>query len=1289
MAVLDLTKKEILNLNENMLEEMIFRLASAETRSFGYSTKYVTGSGLLTSPDGGIDVYVDIPDKEFSSTNFLARSKTAFQVKRTSMPPSKVHSEMTKGNKLRKEISELATKKGSYIIVSLKDDCGRTKNESRLDAMKNAMKDDKNANHINLEFFDVERILLWARDHPGVLLWVREVLNIGKSGWKPFGNWSRPNDESEHPLILAPGISIHLPGIPKEATSIKDSIEPIRDAVRKSKNTIRVIGMSGVGKTRLVQSLFEEAVGKDALNRDLAIYVDLQVYPNCSPAEMIDYLLCNQRKAIIVLDNCSSDVHLNTANQISNTDISLISIGYAVNQDQPQDTQIIGVEASGTGVAESILKKEFGEIDDDNMLRIARLSEGNAKLAIILAKGFEYDTKLIQLRDDEFFRRLFRQGNNWNDKIERHASVLSLLASFSTLEEKKQDDLSVLGLICRENKDEIYRSVSILQKRGLIKLHYDESRIYPHILANRFACLALDEIRVRVLQETFEKKRNRDILNRFSRRLGMVGHHKSAKYLARNWMKKDGIFGKLSELTALELSIFSNLAPIVPDMALDRIAECIEQKNSSNVGNLHNMLCDRFMQTLKCIAYESDKFEFCVDCMIKLVEIFPDRETSISSYIYQLFQLKFSGTNASIDQKVDFIWNLFRSKEERNRQIGYNILSFALTGPPWKEGRVEVFGDRIIGVGRQENSKMIARSRSRYIGLISDIGLQESSQARVSVMKIFGDKFYDIWKDIGNRGKLKQIAVDLHHRKGFSVESWIGVRETIRKIYYCNENESRNLKISNNLIELERRLSPANFYDRFRSYVLVNMACSKYVTYSIENKVVVESADAAKELSMIVKNICIDFLNLDLNISSVCQYLFCLEHTDSQVYTFCFYLAQHTTDPLATWSRLVYELDTIGSDEFNWRGFAGYIAGIGELDQEHERNILDQCRSHPYLRSFLLELHPYSRYHDSYYSRCKSLLPDDTGSYMMFNKLVVWFHYSDTPIELVISEGELLLRYDGGDECILLILDKVLIQGRSRSGLSCSEIWDLGLKAATACFTAPFPPNTRIVDLDLYHAIERVVEYSLSIDGDHGVREAWLESIFDSIENLEGEIGDFSSAIVVTAKLMTTSFLDRIFISKNNNITSSMRNFLLTQGMHEPPLSGIHIDDLIDWCSSRDGTDHWEIIAMGIRSWTLDRYGFLSDLTEDAIRLINSSPIPDKVLWGCIKGRRSEAGIGHPYNDFIMIGRKLQTLVSDSNSKFSIAAKQVISEISRTYGTAYIDLGSDTEDYPPKMKDGA
>lgn len=61
---------------------------------------------------------------------------------------------------------------------------------------------------------------------------------------------------------------------PRQTLTISEGIDRIRALLRRPRQCVRLIGLSGLGKTRLVQALFESGVGGEPLEPSVSLYTD-------------------------------------------------------------------------------------------------------------------------------------------------------------------------------------------------------------------------------------------------------------------------------------------------------------------------------------------------------------------------------------------------------------------------------------------------------------------------------------------------------------------------------------------------------------------------------------------------------------------------------------------------------------------------------------------------------------------------------------------------------------------------------------------------------------------------------------------------------------------------------------------------------------------------------------------------------------------------------------------------------------------------------------------------------
>ena len=454
--IFDISEDQLCQLDAAELRELVARLCQAELSLKRAPVSAVRWGGSNMAPDGGLDVEVCLKQEGFSG-DFVPCGWTGIQVKKPSMPAGEIAAEMSSGGDLRPIISELMEQGGCYIIVSLADDPAGVNLRNREKAMRAQVASVETQAGYRLEFYGCGRLVDWLRQHPGVQLWVRGRLGLSLSGWKPHGRWSTSRLPVEDDLICEDGVSISLPG-EVDKRGIVGGVNGIRDLVRSSGKAVRIVGLSGVGKSRLVHALFEENVGDDALDRHAVIYGDAGRPLEPSPQSVLEGFVAEGREVVMVLDNCPPDVHHQLANEVApSSTVRLVTVEYDVREDKPEDTKVVRVVAEGTGVVEVLVRRRYPHLNQDLVKQIAGLSEGNARVALALANATsEAGDDSSALSDEDLFERLFWQRGERDRDFLEDAEALSLVYSFSVDDVVEGvDELEVLGKLVNREREQV------------------------------------------------------------------------------------------------------------------------------------------------------------------------------------------------------------------------------------------------------------------------------------------------------------------------------------------------------------------------------------------------------------------------------------------------------------------------------------------------------------------------------------------------------------------------------------------------------------------------------------------------------------------------------------------------------------------------------------------------------------------------------------------------------------------------------------------------------------------
>lgn len=822
MAIFDIEKDDLLRLSDTQLEELIARLAEAEIAADGHSPAYVHWSGSINAPDGGIDVHVKVPVEQMC-TGFIERPDTIFQAKKHPMPRAAITSEMTIDGALSSTITGQAAKGGSYIIVSLGDDCSPLMKEDRLQAMQYAVADVPNRSNIHLDFYDRSKLVQWLRQHPSVMLWAKKILGQGYSGWQPYGAWSNPPQGSEDTLISAPGVTITLPSGKGQKLAIQDAIGPMRELIRSTNKAVRITGLSGVGKTRIVQALFDESVGADALDRTIAVYVDTGENPEPSATAMLDRLIAEGRRAIMILDNCPSELHTLLASKVAaKGTISLITVEYDIRDDKPQITEVIQIEAVGPEVAEQLVLRRFPNIGRNNARRIAEFADGNARVSLAIAERVEEGESLAQLSDAQLFNRLFEQRNNPDESLREQAEILSLVYSFSvSTAEEGQNELEVLGSISGYSVSQLFRATSKLSDRHIVQKRAHWRAILPHAVANRLAALALDSIPVEQLRATFEATGRQRLLMSFAHRLGLLHDHTVAKEIVKIWLEPDGLLGRITTLDDISARMLDYIAPVSPEVLLDRIETVLVSSNFMGMKPGYNSRRTSIINLLCLLAYELNAFGRCIRLLIHLADYEKENDGnhSLTRQITNFFQAYLSGTHATLEQRIAIMNECFSSDVPRRKSLGFKMLSTALEDR-WTGFGSNAFGARPRDYGLHPNHDELVQWRCAFIDEAVQLGTSGDPALEVPARQVMANTFRGMWNQQAIREKLIDAARKLHEYHPWG-EGWKAIRTMIYIHHHTKCKKSNNVEpIPDCLVELEKELEPHDLLPTIMMYVL-------------------------------------------------------------------------------------------------------------------------------------------------------------------------------------------------------------------------------------------------------------------------------------------------------------------------------------------------------------------------------------------------------------------------------------------------------------------------------------
>jgi hypothetical protein len=771
--MLEITGDDIALLSDEDLRAVVARLCEADLRGRGHSASYVTWGGNQTAADGGIDVRVALPAGTVTD-GFVPRADTGFQVKRQDMPRAAIINEICPEGVIRPSIVQLAEEGGAYIIVSSDGSTADSALQSRRDAMKDAVAGVQNAAGIALDFYDRTRVATWVRSHEGLIPWVRTLVGRAIPGWQSYGPWAPASGAAEY--LLDDKLRIHPAKKETEnGLSALDGIKQLRDELREPRHVVRLVGLSGVGKTRLVQALFDDGVGTNSLDPALAIYTNTADTPDPQPIGLASNLIASGTRAILVIDNCPSDLHgrLSELCRQGKSKVSVITVEYDIREDAPEGTEVFSLQPSSSDLIEKLLSKRFPDLSQVDTRTIAEFSGGNARIAIALAATIGRQETVAGLTDEQLFLRLFWQRHAPDESLYLCAQACSLVYSFQGEDVSDTDhaELHRLGKLIGRTPQEVYRSVAELQRRDLVQQRGVWRAVLPHAIANRLAAVALQNIPYATIESQLVGDR---LLRSFSRRLGYLHASNEAVGIVKKWLGAGGLLEDIAGLDDLGRAIFENVAPVAPEAVVAALERTIVGPDKDAAKN-----CKEYLDLLRSLAYDAALFEQCTKLMATILVANDVDERAHGTQLFtSLFHLCLSGTQARIEQRLKVIEPLLASSEKTRRALGVAALEGVLEAWHFQSLATFEFGARPRDFGYWPRSadevKHWFRLTLDLVGRVACSQAPAALDARVA----FAERFRGLWHSAGIPDEITR-ACEAIRKYCFWPEGWLAVRHTL------------------------------------------------------------------------------------------------------------------------------------------------------------------------------------------------------------------------------------------------------------------------------------------------------------------------------------------------------------------------------------------------------------------------------------------------------------------------------------------------------------------------------
>lgn len=256
-GLFEIDHDDVKRLNAVQLTELLRRLLYLEARARGIPASCVSVSLRINVADGGEDARIEWRGKpEPKDTVWIPSRLTLFQCKATDMAPMDCKEEVlrkqpkkgkasTEQPKLKPTVEEVLDAGGSYVIF-VNRGYNRGLRRSRVKRVREALREcgKSYAASADMRVYDAcDSICPWVNSHVSAIVHVRRLVGRAMpAGLQTWQGWEGYRDHSQFAYVAD--------------DELQGYIEEVRQYISQPKRVLRVVGLSGIGKTRLALESF-------------------------------------------------------------------------------------------------------------------------------------------------------------------------------------------------------------------------------------------------------------------------------------------------------------------------------------------------------------------------------------------------------------------------------------------------------------------------------------------------------------------------------------------------------------------------------------------------------------------------------------------------------------------------------------------------------------------------------------------------------------------------------------------------------------------------------------------------------------------------------------------------------------------------------------------------------------------------------------------------------------------------------------------------------------------------
>ena len=421
-------------------------------------------------------------------------------------------------------------------------------------------------------------------------------------------------------------------------------IEQIRTFLSQDSGVIRIAGLSGLGKTRLVLNSIESI---DESIQSTVLWIDASG-DSYELVSEVNSWVSKEFTGCLVVDNCSPRLHDQLCRAVRRPESKLKLISIDTDIQKSGDCPFIVLGRLHEDSIKALLGSLFDEKIDD-LDRIARFAQGFPQMAVLLANArINEDPTIGSLTDDNLADKLIWGGPvNKNRTDEKVLTGCSLFDRFGLDKEASSEYQYIADNIVDVSRADFYDCIRRFSERGLIDRRGRYAQFVPKPLAIRLAAQwwqrTHEDNQIKLLDTLPDQ-----MVGSFCDQVEMLDFLPEVKEFTQTICGPQGPFGQAEVILSVRGSrLFRALVIANPEASSNAIYEILSNLSESDIEGIGGDVRRNLVWALERLCFHAEYFEKSAWCMLLLAVAENETWSNNSTGMFaQLFRVHLSGTAA-------------------------------------------------------------------------------------------------------------------------------------------------------------------------------------------------------------------------------------------------------------------------------------------------------------------------------------------------------------------------------------------------------------------------------------------------------------------------------------------------------------------------------------------------------------------------------------------------------------------------------------------------------------------